>query len=103
MAGVLRKKAELTAVLIEHVSASDWTVGGEQVQAAAHVDVKVTEGTNTAEEKEQFVGEAMTLLRSVLGPDLDPVAYVVIHEVAAGAWGWDGFTQAHRAQVTKAA
>ncbi len=103
MAEVLRKKAELTAVLVEHVSAAAWTVGSKPVAAAAHLDVKVTEGTNTAEEKGRFIGEAMKLLRSVLGADLTPVTYVVIHEVPASAWGWDGLTQAHRAQMAKAA
>jgi phenylpyruvate tautomerase PptA (4-oxalocrotonate tautomerase family) len=39
----------------------------------------------------------------VLGTDLNPVAYVVIHEVPADVWGWDGLTQAHRAQEAKAA
>ena len=103
MAEVLRKKAELTAVLVEHVPAMSWTVGGKPVSTAAHLDVKVTEGANTAEEKGRFVSEAMRLLRSVLGADLSPVAYVVIHEVPGDAWGWDGLTQAHRTQVTKAA
>ena len=103
MAEVLRKKTELTAVLVEHVSAAAWTVGSKPVVSAAHLDVKVTEGTNTAEEKGRFIGEAMKLLRSVLGADLTPVTYVVIREVPASAWGWDGLTQAHRAQMAKAA
>ncbi len=103
MAEVLSKKAELTAVLVEQASATSWTVGGAPVQVAAHLDVKVTEGTNTAEEKTLFVTEAMKLLRSVLGPDLNAVAYVVIDEVPGGSWGWDGLTQANRAQVAKAA
>jgi len=103
MAEVLRKKAELTAVLVEQVSATAWTVGSKPVDAAAHLDVKVTEGTNTTAEKERFIAEAMKLLRSVLGADLNPVTYVVIHEVPADAWGWDGLTQAHRAHMAKAA
>jgi len=103
MAGILRKKPELTAVLVEQVFAAGWTVGAEPVQAAAHLDVKVTEGTNTVEEKVLFVAEAMSLLRSVLGSSLNPVAYVVVHEVPSDAWGWDGLTQAHRALAAKAA
>jgi len=103
MAGILRKKPELTAVLVEQVPAMGWTVGAEPVQAAAHLDVKVTEGTNTAEEKARFVAEAMSLLRSVLGSSLNPVAYVVVHEVPSDAWGWDGLTQAYRALAAKAA
>ncbi len=103
MAGVMRKSAELTAVLVEQVSAAAWSIGGEQVRAAAHLEVKVTEGTNTAEEKARFVDEAMRLLRSVLGADLTPVTYVVVHEVPGDSWGWDGQTQTQRAQASKAA
>ena len=73
------------------------------MRAVAHLDVKVTEGTNTPVEKASFVSEAMKLLRSVLGTGLNPVTYVVIHEVPAGAWGWDGLTQAHHAQIANAA
>lgn len=71
--------------------------------AAAHLDVKVTEGTNTAEEKSHFIAAAMEMFRSMLGADLCPVAYVVVHEVPGDAWGWNGFTQADRASVAKAA
>ena len=78
-----------------------WTVGSKQVSVAAYVDVKVTEGTNTADEKSCFIAEAMKLLRSVLGPDLNPIAYIVVHEVPGDAWGWDGLTQAYRAQKAK--
>ena len=103
MADVLRKKPELTAVLVAPAPAAAWTVGGHAVAAAAHLDVKVTEGTNTAEEKGRFIAGAMEMFRSVLGSDLCPIAYVVIHEVPGDAWGWDGLTQAHRAQTAKAA
>lgn len=103
MAGVMHKKPELTAVLVEQVPAAAWSVAGEQVRAAAHLDVKVTAGTNTEAEKARFVAEAMQLMRGVLGADLNPVAYVVVHEVAGDAWGWDGQTQAGRATAAKAA
>ena len=72
-------------------------------RAAAHLDVKVTAGTNTAEEKRRFIAEVMKLFRSVIGSALDPVCYVVVHEVAADAWGYDGLTQADRAAKANAA
>lgn len=100
MAEVMRKKPELTAVLIEQTTA--WSVGAHPARTAAHVDVKITAGTNSAAEKAQFVAEATSLLRSVLGADLNPVAYVVVHELAGDAWGWDGITQARRAQTVDA-
>ena len=97
MATVMRKVADLTAVLVEQAALGSWTVGGAPVRAAAHLDVKVTAGTNTPDEKARFVAEAMALLRNVIGPDLNPVTYVVVHEVAGDAWGWSGQTQAARA------
>jgi 4-oxalocrotonate tautomerase len=97
MAEVMHKKPELTAVLVEQVDAARWTVGAIPVRAAAHLDVKVTAGTNTPEDKRRFVSEAVRLLRSVIGPTLNPVCYVVVHEVAADAWGYGGRTQADRA------
>lgn len=103
MAEVMRKKPELTAVLVEQVGAAGWTVGGEPARTAAHLDVTVTTGTNTEAEKARFVADAMQLLRDVLGGDLGPVTYVVVHEVPSDAWGWDGQTQAGRAAAAKAA
>ncbi len=92
----------ITSVLVEQVSAVNWSIGIKPVKAAAHLEVKVTVGTNTPEEKARFVAEAMALLRSVLGPDLSPVTYVVIHDVPGEAWGYDGRTQADRALAAKA-
>ncbi len=50
MATIMRKKAELTSVLVEKAPLRGWSVGGEPVPMASHLDVKVTEGTNTVEE-----------------------------------------------------
>lgn len=103
MAEVMGKKPEFTAVLVEQVPVAAWTVGGEQVCAAAHLDVKVTAGTNNEPEKARFIAAAMQLLRDVLGGDLNVVTYVVVHELPGDAWGWNGQTQSHRAQAAKVA
>jgi 4-oxalocrotonate tautomerase len=103
MAEVMRKKPELTAVLVEQVDGAAWAVGGAPARVAGHLDVKVTAGTNTEAEKARFVEEAMRLLRDVLGGGLNPVAYVIVHELPADAWGWDGRTQAGRAAPSQAA
>ena len=102
MADVMRKVADLTAVLVEQAAVGSWTIGGEPVRAAAHLDVKVTAGTNSKDEKARFVAEAMQLLRGVIGADLNPITYVVVHEVAGDAWGWSGQTQAGRVAAAKA-
>ncbi|MER0240207.1 tautomerase family protein [Fulvimarina sp. MAC8] len=96
MATVMRKKAELTAVLVETHVASRWSVGGQAVPVAAHLDVKVTSGTNTSDEKAEFVRQAHSLLKSALGTDLPLASYVVIDEVSADAWGYGGSTQEAR-------
>lgn len=96
MADVMGKKAELTAVLVEQLPAQAWSVGASTVPVAAHLDVKVTEGTNTPEQKERFVALAAKLLREVLGDGLSTATYVVVDEVAADAWGYDGLTQDQR-------
>ena len=97
------QEPELTAVLVEQVDAASWTVGGEPASVAAYLDLKVTAGTNTEAEKARFVAGAMQLLRDVLGSDLSPVTYVVVHEVPGDAWGWDGQTQAGRAAAVEPA
>jgi 4-oxalocrotonate tautomerase len=97
MASVLRKKAELTSVLVEQVPAAGWSIGGKPLTVAAHLDAKVTAGTNTVDEKARFVAAAHALLKAVLGPDLPTATYVVVDELPANAWGYDGLTQAHRA------
>lgn len=96
MASVMRKKAELTAVLVETHDTARWSIGGQQVPRAAHLDVKVTAGTNSADEKAEFVRQAHDLLRSALGASLPLATYVVVDEVSADAWGYGGLTQEAR-------
>jgi len=96
MADILGKNRDLTAVLIEQVPASGWQVGGRPVAVAAHVQAAITAGTNDTQEKARFVAEANALLHRVLGNALPLATYVVVQEIAADAWGYDGLTQEHR-------
>lgn len=96
MAAIMGKKAELTAVLVEHTSEACWSVGGAPVRVAAHLDVKVTAGTNTPDEKAAFIAAANQLFKDTLGQELPLATYVVVHEIEADTWGYDGRTQAAR-------
>lgn len=96
MADHLSKKHELTAVRIEQVDPEHWTVGDQPLTVAAHIDAKVTAGTNTQAQKAAFIAAAAALLRQVLGTELPLATYVVIHEVPGDAWGYDGETQEAR-------
>ena len=98
MAEVLRKKGPLTAVLVEQVAATGWSIGGEPVTRAAQVDAYVSAGTNTAEEKSRYIAAVYALLRKVLGPEVPEVSYVLVHDIPMNSWGYGGQTQEFRAQ-----
>lgn len=93
---VLKKKRELTSVAFEYISAQRWYIGGAslatQDTATFYLDVKITEGTNTKDEKANYVRRVFAAVESVLGI-LHPASYIVIHEVRADAWGYAGTTQ----------
>ena len=93
----LSKQRDLTSVLVETPGASRWTIGANEQEVAAHLEVCVTAGTNTEEEKRAFVGNAMLLLRQAM-PTLPVATYVVVKELPAINWGYDGQTQADRAR-----
>jgi 4-oxalocrotonate tautomerase len=96
MAAVLGKRADLASVLVEQAAGAGWAIGGTPVKIAVHVDATITAGTNSAEEKARFIEKTMRLLKSVLGSELHPATYVVVTEVPANAWGYDGRTQQSR-------
>jgi 4-oxalocrotonate tautomerase len=99
MGRVMRKVPALTAVAIERIEPDDWAIGAAAPTSgrAAHVEVKVTEGTNSPQEMALFINEAHALLKATLG-ELPEATYVVIHEIPAVAWGYGGLTQEARRQ-----
>jgi 4-oxalocrotonate tautomerase len=99
MASVLGKNAALTSVLVEQPTIAAWAVNGTPARVAAHVDATITAGTNSPEEKARFIARTMRLLRTVLGAELSPATYIVIAEVPAHSWGYDGRTQESRLQA----
>jgi 4-oxalocrotonate tautomerase len=104
IASVMRKNADLTSVLVEPVALSGWSIGGAVAQAAAaHVEINVTAGTNTGAEKARMIAQQAALLKEVLGEALPVATYVIIREVPADAWGYDGLTQQQRGKARLAA
>jgi 4-oxalocrotonate tautomerase len=98
-ATILRKKPELTAVVVEDVPAARWFVGGpsleEQQKASFFLDIKVVDGTNTKDEKAAYVAAIFEAMAALLG-ELHPESYVYVHDVRAEAYGFGGLTQEHR-------
>ena len=102
MTKIMGKKGELTSVRIEAADSQSWGVGGvlagESKTRTAHMDIKVTEGTNSDAEKAAMVEAGYKLLVDVLGT-LPEATYVIIHDLPGGNWGYAGKTQAARAQA----
>ncbi|HEX2529157.1 MAG TPA: 4-oxalocrotonate tautomerase family protein [Geminicoccus sp.] len=96
---ILRKKPELTAVVVERVDPGTWFAGGaslaEQKASSFWLEIKVVDGTNTKDEKEAFVAAVFSRMRDLLG-DLHHESYVHVHEVSADAYGFGGLTQERR-------
>lgn len=95
----LGKRRDVTAVVIEDLPAAGWAVGGQPPdRPTAFLEISITAGTNTAEEKAAFIATAWVELQCQLGgaAGLEPASYIVVRELAAGDWGWGGRTQATR-------
>lgn len=101
---VLHKKAQLTAVVLDYIAPEHWYVGGaslaEQQKSSFYLDIKVTEGTNTKDEKARYVAEVFALMQEFLGA-LHSASYVYIDEVQADAFGYGGCTQEYRSIAEK--
>ncbi|MGH1405358.1 MAG: tautomerase family protein [Rhodomicrobiaceae bacterium] len=99
---VMHKKEKLTSVRIDNYEAGDWAIGSKRMSmsssSAVYMDIKVTQGTNTAEEKSDMIRQSTLMLKKIIGP-IAEASYVVIHEVAGDSWGYNGLTQLARAQM----
>jgi len=96
---LLKKKRELTAVAIEYFQPSEWFIAGypltDQTYCTFFLDIKVTEGTNTKDEKSAYVSQVFSAVETILGP-LAPASYIVVHDVRGDSWGYQGQTQEFR-------
>jgi 4-oxalocrotonate tautomerase len=90
----LNKPLERTTVHLNLVAADRYYVGGEPVGEAtgAHVEVSITAGTNSADEKARFISQTYDLLQSTLGL-LPSVAGVALYEMHPESYGYNGVTQ----------
>jgi 4-oxalocrotonate tautomerase len=95
----LHKRAEVTAVMIDDLPAARWYVGGTDMHTpTAFLEISITQGTNTAQQKEAFIAAAFAELQEQLGAGapLAEASYVIVRELPAGDWGYGGQTQAAR-------
>ena len=96
---ILKKKREVTAIAIDYIDKECWVVGGsllsEQNKNSFYFDIKVTDETNTKDEKAQYIKEAFAGFEKILG-NLHEESYVYVADVRATAYGYGGKTQEYR-------
>jgi len=96
---VLKKKREVTAIAIDYIDPADWIVGGSSLQdqgkRSFYFDIKITDETNTKDEKALYIREAFAGMASLLG-DLHEESYIHVEDVRAGSYGYGGYTQEYR-------
>ena len=98
-ATILHKDPKVTAIIVKSVDAVDWFAGGrslaEQNLASYWLDVHVTEGTNTKDEKAAYLAAMFKRMGELLGP-LHTESYLHVDEVKGDAYGFGGLSQERR-------
>ncbi len=98
-AKILRKDPKVTAIIVKSVDATDWFAGGkslaEQKLASYWIDIHVSEGTNTKDEKAAYLAAMFARMGELLGP-LHGETYLHVDEVKGDAYGFGGLTQERR-------
>ncbi|MDD2290875.1 MAG: tautomerase family protein [Aliarcobacter sp.] len=91
---ILNKKADVTSVLVEFVPQNNWSVGGKNC-VTFYLDIKITKGTNTKEQKANYIKKCYNDFQGLLR-EITPASYIVIDEVDGDSWGFEGLTQEYR-------
>jgi 4-oxalocrotonate tautomerase len=98
-AKILHKDPKVTAIIVKSVDAADWFAGGnslaEQKLASYWLDIHVSEGTNTKDEKAAYLAAMFKRMEELLGP-LHHESYLHVDEVRGDAYGFGGLTQERR-------
>lgn len=96
---ILKKKRELTSIAIDYVDPELWIVGGlslaEQHKSSFYFDIKITDETNTKDEKALYIREAFDGFARILG-SLHEESYIHVEDVRAASYGYGGHTQEYR-------
>lgn len=97
---IMGKRPEVTVVHIQESAPHLWSTNAsaltDEDPVGAYVDIKVTEGTNTPEEKAEMLSQTVKMLQDVVGI-VQEACYVVVDDIPANSWGYNGKTQAVRA------
>lgn len=96
---ILHKDPKVTALIVQSVEPSDWFAGGRSLAehnlASVWIDIRITDGTNTKDEKAAFIAAAFKRMGELLGP-LHTESYIHVDDVRGDAYGYGGQTQERR-------
>jgi 4-oxalocrotonate tautomerase len=98
-AEILGKDPGVTAVAVQFTPRRFWFVAGKATQdlgkPAFFVDVRVSDGTNTKDEKAEYVARTFAAMSAVLG-GAHVESYVHVDDARGDAYGYGGLTQERR-------
>ena len=96
---ILHKDPEVTAVVVEDIEPASWFIAGKSLAehglASFWLDVRITDGTNTREEKAAFIAATFTKMNELIGP-LHNESYIHVDDARGDAYGYGGLTQNER-------
>ncbi len=96
---ILKKKPELTAITIDYIDHDCWIIGGsplsELKRSSFYFDIKITDETNSKDEKARYIQEAFSGFEDILG-ELHEESYIYVQDVRAASYGYGGLTQEYR-------
>ncbi|MDA8444669.1 tautomerase family protein [Paracidovorax valerianellae] len=98
---VLGKALPVIATTVQFIAAEQWFVGGASLaelgQSAFHLDISITDETNTKAEKARYLREVYAAFSDLL-PRLHEVSYIHLIDARAAAYGYGGRSQEWRHQ-----
>lgn len=98
---VLGKKPPVIAITLQYIPHDQWFIGARALsdlgKNAFHLDISVTDETNTKAEKARFIQEIYASFNEILG-ELHECSYVHVIDARAAAYGYGGKTQEYRHQ-----
>ncbi|ALN78469.1 tautomerase family protein [Lysobacter antibioticus] len=103
---VLGKPRELVAVAIHYVDRPHWFIDGRSLAEwgcnAFHLDISITDETNTKAEKARYLQRMHAELSALIG-DVHETSYIHVIDARAAAYGYGGLTQEQRYQTARIA
>jgi len=99
---VLGKQLPVIAITVQYIAADAWFIGGQSLaslgRSAFHLDISVTDETNTKAEKARYIAAVHAAMGELLGGDVVEHSYVHVADLRASAYGYGGRTQEYRYQ-----